>query len=253
VRKHGGGVIGGSRYLAGIEDRNGTWGRKEECRGVQSSVHPGFNRTSGKAEEPAGYSVLSGPHLPTTILTDGPPPLQGGLGTGGTGRQIVLRQLCKAFLDFLMDVLCGSVKIRHNLSVGYPNDLIAKILKVVCPFSVLFFFFRSIVLAAVYLNDQLGFSTAEIYNMIAQNDLTPDPQRISSEKIKPKMPLFPGHVLPHGFGKLPEMGRVMMRRIHKRPPGYILNLLLSFTIPFSHWKGNSNQYLFPQSPSPLGT
>ena len=57
----------------------------EECRGVQSSVHPGFNRTSGKAEEPAGYSVLSGPHLPTTILTDGPPPLQGGLGTGGTG------------------------------------------------------------------------------------------------------------------------------------------------------------------------
>nr|WP_288219258.1 hypothetical protein [uncultured Acidaminococcus sp.] len=113
-------------------------------------------------------------------------------------------------MDFLMDVLCDSVKIRHNISVGYPNDLIAKILKVVCPFSVLFFFFRSIVLAAVYLNDQLGFFTAEIYNIIAQNDLTPDSQRISSEKIKPKMPFFPGHVLPHGFGKLPEMGRVMM-------------------------------------------
>ena len=81
MRKHGGGVIGGSRYLAGIKDSNGTRERMEKCRGVQSSVHPGFNRTSGKAEEPAGYSVLSGPHLPTTILTDGPPPFQGGLGT----------------------------------------------------------------------------------------------------------------------------------------------------------------------------
>lgn len=120
MRKHGGGVIGGSRYLAGIEDSKETRERMEECRGVQSSVHPGFNRTSGKAEEPAGYSVLSGPHLPTTILTDGPPPLQGGLGTAcfSTFQSPASDTSGRTYADGILTVRITSVHLDPSSAPG---------------------------------------------------------------------------------------------------------------------------------------
>ena len=68
-RKHGGGGIGDGRYFAGRTDDNGAYDRNEEAvSGVSVAVSQ-----EGVNVYPSRYSVLSGPHAPTTHAAHGSP------------------------------------------------------------------------------------------------------------------------------------------------------------------------------------
>ena len=80
VRKHGGGGIGGSRYFAGAMDNSCTYGRNMEGENRRPRS-PRFC-ISDRLETgcPPRYSVLSGPHAPTTHAAHGYPAPAGRTG-----------------------------------------------------------------------------------------------------------------------------------------------------------------------------
>lgn len=64
-----------------------------------------------------------------------------------------------------------------------------------------FFFFYLIMLSAVQFNDHLSPFTAEIHNVLSNNDLPFHPYRITPKEIKPEVPFLFCHILPHLAGK----------------------------------------------------
>ena len=102
VRKHGGGGIGGSRYFAGAMDNSWTCGRNVEGENRRPRS-PRFC-ISDRLETgcPPRYSVLSGPHAPTTGQARSPAP------AGRTGSPALL-------------VLCASIHRFSRSWEGRPR------------------------------------------------------------------------------------------------------------------------------------
>ncbi len=129
----------------------------------------------------------------------GPPPLPGRTLAGNGS---YCSQLLHSFPDYPIDVLCHSGKISHHIPVGIPQDQESQPFQVPGPFSIGFFIFRLIMLSTVQFDNHLSPFTAEIHNILSDDDLPFHPYRIFPEKVEPKVPFLFCHVFPHLMRKV---------------------------------------------------
>ena len=129
----------------------------------------------------------------------GPPPLPGRTLAGNGS---YCSQLLHSFPDYPIDVLCHSGKISHHIPVGIPQDQESQPFQVPGPFSIGLPILFLIMLSTVQFDDHLSPFTAEIHNILSDDDLPFHPYRIFPEKVEPKVPFLFCHVFPHLMRKV---------------------------------------------------